>query len=312
MKRFYRSVLLFVLPIAMFMGGAEYMVRQIPNEYKYKNDWMDQHAKEVETLILGNSHTQTGINPDLLDGNAFNLSISGQDYIYSSFLFFKWADRLKKLKTLIMPVSYFSFYKTPHGDDSVLLEELYYHLYMKHPFFRYNIAYNIEALYYKPFVSKVGDFMCNKAVKWKSNGWYPLDYSNKTDVWNADRVNKPLAKKYLADSLKYGNINRNYGYVAEIARFCKKRGIRLVLVSTPQTKEYNNCLNHQQIMRTNGLVERLKREYGIEYYDYREDYSFGEVDFFDQSHLSEFGADKLTKFLIVKLLSRHIEGINGR
>lgn len=50
MKQFYLSVVLFMFPIFVFMGGAEYAVRQIPNEYKYKNNWMDQHAEEVETL----------------------------------------------------------------------------------------------------------------------------------------------------------------------------------------------------------------------------------------------------------------------
>ena len=301
MKRFYRSVLLFVLPIVLFLGGAEYMVRQIPNEYKYKNDWMDRHAEEVETLILGNSHTQTGINPNLLDSNAFNLSIAGQDYVYSHFLFFKWSDKLKKLRTLIMPVSYFSLYKTPHGDNSELMQELNYRIYMGSPFFRYNIAYNMESLYYKPLYGKIRDFLNGESVKWKSNGWLPWYFANKSDVWNADHVNKALARIYLADSVKYGNINRNYGYIAEIANYCKKRGIRFILVSTPQTKDYNKCLSSRQIMRTNSLVERLRREYDVEYYDYREDYSFRDSDFYDQSHLSEFGAEKFTRLLKQKL-----------
>lgn len=301
MKRFYLNTLLFVLPIIVYLGGAEFVVRQIPNEYKYKNDWMESHAEEVETLILGNSHTQTGINPDYMDEKSFNLSISGQDYVYSHFLFFKWADRLKKLNALIMPVSYFSFYKTPHGDNSELMQELNYRIYMGSPFFRHNIAYNMESLYYKPLCGKIRVFFNGKSVRWKSNGWMPWRFADRSEVWNADHVNKALAKIYLADSMKYGNVNRNYEYIAEIASYCRKRGIRLVLVTTPQTKEYNNCLSHQQIMRTNSLVERLKREYGIEYYDYREEYSFEDIDFYDQSHLSEFGAEKFTKLLIRKM-----------
>ena len=298
MKRFYWSVLLFVLPIAVFLGVTEYMVRQIPNEYKYKNDWMESHAEEVETLILGNSHTQTGINPDYMEGKSFNLSIAGQDYVYSHFLFFKWADRLKKLKTLIMPVSYFSFYKTPHGDNSELIQELYYRIYMRSPFFIHNIAYNMESLYYKPLCGKIRGSFNGESVKWKSNGWMPWYFADKSDVWNADHVNKALAKIYLADSMKYGNINRNYEFIAEIANYCRKRGIRLVLVTIPQTKEYNKCLDSRQIMCTSNFVERLKREYGIKYYDYREDYSFEDADFYDQSHLSEFGAEKFTKLLM--------------
>lgn len=53
MKRFYWSIILFVLPILGFFGGAELFSRRIPNIYKYKKAWMDEHAEEVETLIIG-------------------------------------------------------------------------------------------------------------------------------------------------------------------------------------------------------------------------------------------------------------------
>ena len=53
-----------MLPIFIFMGGAECFVRRQPNIYKYKNDWMEQYAEEVETLIVGNSFAMNGIIPD--------------------------------------------------------------------------------------------------------------------------------------------------------------------------------------------------------------------------------------------------------
>ena len=78
-----------MLPIFVFVGGAEYAVRQIPNEYKYKNDWMDQHAEEVETLIMGSSHAMFGINPAFIDGVAFNLGLPSQSLKYDLFLLHK-------------------------------------------------------------------------------------------------------------------------------------------------------------------------------------------------------------------------------
>lgn len=53
MKRFYWGIILFVLPIVVFFWGAELALRSQPNIYKYKKAWMDQHAEEVETLIIG-------------------------------------------------------------------------------------------------------------------------------------------------------------------------------------------------------------------------------------------------------------------
>lgn len=76
MKRFYYAIILFILPIIVFMGMAELYVRSLPNIYKYKNDWMEQHAEEVETLILGSSHTMFGVNPKYLGRSSFNIDKS--------------------------------------------------------------------------------------------------------------------------------------------------------------------------------------------------------------------------------------------
>ncbi len=284
-----------MLPIFVFMGVAEYAVRQIPNEYKYKNDWMEQHAEEVETLILGNSHTQVGLNPAFMGDSTFNLSIAGQDYLYSHFLFFKWVNRLNNLRTVILPVSYFSFYENIEGDNSKIMQELNYRIYMDSPYRKYEIAYNFESLYFKPLLSKFEKYNNDEIVNWDSNGWVPWLIANKSPVWNADHVNKALAHLYFSHS--YNHVSNNYQLIADIADYCNHHGVKIVLVSTPQTKEYNKCLNENQIVNTQKTIKKLQQQFNVEYYDFREDYRYNDDDFFDQSHLSEIGAEKFTKIL---------------
>ena len=295
MKRFYIAVFLFMLPIFVFIGGTEYAVRQIPNEYKYKNDWMEQHAEEVETLILGNSHTQVGLNPAFMGNHTFNLSIAGQDYQYSNFLFFKWVNRLNHLKMVILSVSYFSFYEDIQGDNSKIIQELCYRIYMDSPYRKYDLAYNFESLYFNPLLGKFVKYHNEEIVNWDSNGWVPWLKANKSPVWNANHVNKAIARLYFAHS--YNHVSENYKLISDIADYCNHHGIRLVLVSTPQTKEYNRCLNENQIENTQKTIRKLQWQYDIEYYDFREDDRYKDDDFFDQSHLSEIGAEKFTKFL---------------
>ena len=296
MKRFYIAILMFMLPIFVFMGGAEFVVRQIPNEYKYKNDWMELHAEEIETLIIGNSHTEVGIIPALMGNNVFNLSIAGQDYLYTHFLFFKWANRLNNLKTLILPVSYFSFYEDIKGDDSKIMQELSYRIYMDSPYRKYNIAYNLESLYCKPLLSKLEKYANGKTVNWSSEGWVPWLKADKSPVWNANHVNKSLARIYFAHSDR--NVPDNYELMANMIDYCNHHRIRVILVSTPQTKEYNDCLSKRQIRSTQFLVQKLQQRYCFRYFDYREDVRFVDDDFYDQSHLSEIGALKFTKLLV--------------
>ena len=292
-----------MLPIFVFMGGAEYVVRQIPNEYKYKYDWMEEHAEEVETLILGNSHTAAGINPALIGDNVFNLSIGGQDYMYSHYLFFRWLSRYKKLKTVIIPVSYFSFYQKIKGDNSAVMIEFYYRIYMDCPFHKYHIAYNFETWNYNSLSGKIRRYLEGRSIEWRTDGWTPWLLSRKSPIWNADHVNKSLARMNLAHSFK--DVPSNYGYIADIADYCYQHKIKLILVSTPQTKEYNMCLNRNQIKNTEQLVRNIVKEYCVDYYDYRDDNRFLCEDYCDQSHLSEIGAEKFTKLLIVDIQTKN-------
>ena len=296
MKRFYLALFLFVLPIFVFLGGAEYYVRSLPNIYKYKNEWMEEHAEEVEMLVLGNSHTGTAINPKYVSERMFNLANIGQEYMYDHFLFFKWAERCKKLKMVIISVSYFSFYKNVLGNESEKMQELNYSLYMDCPYHRYDVSYSLESLYFSPLCGKIRKHLSGKDVNWSADGWIKWPLAEKSSVWNAEHVNKSLARIYLAHSYDY--VETNYRYLEGIVRYCYQHDVRIVLVSTPQTKEYNKCLDSRQIAHTHSLVDKLQKQYAVEYYDYREDYRFTDDDFYDQSHLSEVGAEKFTKLLM--------------
>lgn len=271
-------------------------VRSLPNIYKYKNGWMDEHAEEIETLVLGNSHTSNAINPEYCSGKMFNLANVGQEYLYDHFLFFKWAERFKNLKMVIIPVSYFSFYKDVFGNESEKMHELYYRLYMNCPYHKYDLRYNMESLYFSPLLGKIKKYFSGDDVNWSAEGWILWPLADKSPVWNAEHVNKSLARIYFAHS--YDCVKTNYGYLEEIIRYCCQHGIRIVLVSTPHTKEYNKYLDSRQIAYTQKLVDKLKCQYKIEYLDYRDDSRFVDDDFFDQSHLSEFGAEKFTKIMM--------------
>lgn len=296
MKRFYVAILLFVFPILVLMGGTEWYVRSLPNIYKDKYDWMEHHAEEVETLVLGNSFTAHGVKPASLPGISYNLAIEGRTYAYDHFLFFHWIGKCANLKLVILPVSYDGFYRTSVGGIGEKMQELYDRIYMDSPFHVYDMSYNIESLYYKPLQKKIRDYLCGESINWDDDGWVALPLSRKTPNWNADYINRASARKSTYRT--YGNAADNFQYVSEIAHYCLNHSIQMVLVSTPYTKEYNQYLDERQISYTRHLVDKLQNQFGAKYYDYREDVRFHDDDFFDQSHMSEVGAEKLTKILM--------------
>ena len=294
MKRFYIAIILFTLPIFVFMGGAEYAVRQIPNEYKYKNDWMDQHADEVETLIMGSSHAWFGINPEYINGLAFNLAFMSQSLKYDSFLLHKWGDRYKKLKLVIVPISYSTFYfDNPFG---VLQAPSYYRNYMDCPYYSGLSVYCLEVLFFKALHGKL---VTQKEHNWQvlcnELGWHETPVEPKEEDWD-DSVKVRNLVKIQTGSLD--EVEKNYSYLKEMALFCKEHNIGLVLVSIPMSKAYNDALDDHLLAVTYSQVRLVQKDLHLDYFDYREDSRFCSDDFADVNHLNKIGAEKFTKILM--------------
>ena len=86
MKNFLIYLGSLLLSVIFFLGVGEYLARQAPNPYKYKEEWMQIHHSEVNTLVLGGSQCFYGIKPELLSGVSFNLANVSQGLKYDLFL----------------------------------------------------------------------------------------------------------------------------------------------------------------------------------------------------------------------------------
>ena len=266
-------------------------MRQIPNEYKYKNDWMNLHTEEVETLILGSSHAWFGINPEYINGLAFNLAFMSQSLKYDSFLLHKWGDKYKKLKLVIIPISYSTFFfDNPFG---VLQAPSYYRNYMDCPYYS---GYSFEVLFFKALHGKI---ITQRDNNWQLScnelGWHETPVEPKEEDWN-DFVKVRNLVRIQAGSLD--EVEKNYLYLKEMALFCKEHSIRLVLVSIPMPKAYNDALDDDLLAVAYDQVRRVQKDSNLDYFDYREDPRFIPDDFADANHLNKIGAEKFTKILM--------------
>ena len=73
MTHFIKKIVLYLLPIVLLAIGLEIYVESIPNSYTYKRQYMELHASEIQTLVLGSSYAYDGIDAEILP-NAFNLA----------------------------------------------------------------------------------------------------------------------------------------------------------------------------------------------------------------------------------------------
>jgi hypothetical protein len=291
----YSVILVTLLLITLIIG--ELLVESLPNPFKTKNEYMLSHASDVNMLILGSSHTYYGINPEYLDCKSFNLANPTQIYKYDYYLLAHYAEKYKNLNTIIIPISYFSFFSTPHEKrDDYSNYLMNYHIYMDYPCNNWAPKYNIEAYYPTIFQGKIISFLQGKVRNCSDLG-FGTDFALKNKVKNAE-VNTAISEVELHTRKDRQYLDYHLKYLIDIIQFCKKRSIKLVLITTPKSKFYYNLIdNTEQQKETYQIIEKLKNKYKLPYYNYLKDSRFVSDDFYDADHLSDVGAMKFTKIL---------------
>jgi hypothetical protein len=298
MKRFLFRGLLFLVGVIVLLGLAEYMARLCPNAYRIKEDWMRGQAEQVETLVLGSSHTYAAIKPEHLGTKAYNLANSSQTQRYDWLLLQRDTLSLTSLKAIVYPSSSLLMdYRLE--DTSEWYRCIYYQLYNhleEHPFlskYGWEVAsmqtccWKVQSL----FISGESDRMCDE------NGWCtyykarPSQRENLTQA-NADERIRKYAEREEIRSPKEDHFD-------EIAGFCQRHGLRLLLLSTPVSQVFRSHADASEYLKmTDKMAQEKASKYDcIEYRDYSNDARFTEDDFFDVDHLNSTGATKFTQII---------------
>lgn len=278
----------------------EFLLRQVANTYEYKYDWMQRNASEVEVLILGSSHTYFGIRPEYIDGKTFNLANVSQEYTQDLFLLEYWQDKYKQLKKIIVPVSYFSLFINSIEDGDEWYRLRYYQIYMDYNKNLLNPRYNFELSHWPSAKKKFDklfqtfDYNIIPCDKWGWGSHYRLADKDRT---NWDDIKTAIKRVEIHTTSNWKYVEENYTKLENIARFCKKHKIQLVLVTTPCWHLYYNNVNKKQLSIMYNLTQQLLKKYDLIYLDYFQDERFVADDFYDIDHLSDIGAIKFSKII---------------
>ena len=105
------------------------------------------------------------------------------------------------------------------------------------------------------------------------------------------------------NEIKYKTIfNENRLTLKEIIQWCKNRNIRLLLFTPPAFETFRQNLNKQQLNITLETVKSIDLENdNCIYLNYLNDSRFVAKDFYDADHLSEIGAEKLSKLVNMEI-----------
>lgn len=305
MKKFTTKIILLSIPILLLFIAIELALRCIPNDYKYKKEYLDNNSDDIETLILGNSHAYFGISPVYFTNNTFNAGYVSQSLDYDFEILSKYHNKLKKLETVILPISYPTLYSSLRlGAESWRVKNyvIYYEMNLSNQISDFSELlslklrdnfYNLIEYYIKRNIPIYCDEL-GWGTSYNSKDALPLLETGKSAaIRQSIDIQKEVAQKEYKNNIKILN---------SIIQFCNEKNVRLILITLPAFKTYRENLNSEQLNATIRTVSELASSHNnCDYYNLIDDSNFIEKDFYDADHLSEIGAKKLSEFISSKI-----------
>ena len=301
MKKFWLHILKIIVPIFIFFLVLEIAIRKTPNDYQLKKSYFDKNATKINTLILGSSHTFYGVNPKYFSNQTFNAAYVSQTLDLDEELLDVYKNKLTNLKTIIIPISYFSLFETLETDvEKWRLKNyiLYYGFENK-----YHFTANFETL--NPDIllnlkKVVKHYVLNKSFITSSNlGWGTNFNSKERKKFEGQYT----AKKHTTKNFKLfdGNIKS----LQKIIEMCQNKNIKILFITTPTHLSYYKNLNQIQLSKTIKTINELvQKNQNCSYLNLLKSDKFITADFYDADHLNDIGAKKLSLLLDKKINSQ--------
>lgn len=285
MKKIIKRIVSCVLFVAILLGllqVSSLVFQPKSNDkasgihYQRANGIFSEPKDSIDTVFIGDSEVYHSFIPLNIWRDygitSYDVSSPSQKLVYSmEFLkktFEKQSPKIVFLETnAIFRKSYFE-------------DEITYKAEQIFPVFRYHDRW--KNLQLKDFSAAV-EYTANENNK----GYY---FTKKS---------KPATDKAIKKYMKYSDVSApilstNKKYLNEIAKFCKKHGTKLVLISTPSTKNWN--------YQRHNTMEAISKDLGVDYIDtnlLRDDIPIDwKKDTKDKGdHLNYNGAVKMTNYI---------------
>lgn len=285
MKKIIKRIVSCVLFVAILLGllqVSSLIFQPKSNDkasgihYPRANGILSEPKDSIDTVFIGDSEVYHSFIPLNIWRDygitSYDVSSPSQKLVYSmEFLkktFEKQSPKIVFLETNAI------FRK------SYLEDEITYKAEQVFPVFRYHDRW--KNLQLKDFSATV-EYTANENNK----GYY---FTKKS---------KPATDKAIKEYMKYSDVSApilstNKKYLKEIAEFCKKHGTKLVLISTPSTKNWN--------YQRHNAMEAFSKDLGVDYIDtnlLRDDIPIDwKKDTKDKGdHLNYNGAVKVTDYI---------------
>lgn len=273
---------------------GEYFLRNIPNDYTYKRNYLDKKAQHLKGLILGNSHAYRGIIAEDIFLKTFNSAYISQSLDIDFLIFDKYQRELINLDFLIINITYpslFSSVKT--STESWRLKN--YNLY-------YNFNLGLKPTNYSELLSNSFELNWKRFKQYYINAENNLIQSSELGSGSRDggidliSSSKAAAKRHTKPNLPY--FKDYIKGLNEIIKVANENNVKVIITTTPAYQSYLVELNPHQLNVMDKTLDSIVHSNNNAFrFNLLDDIRFIETDFYDGDHLNSEGAKKFTSAL---------------
>lgn len=310
MKKFILKILLFGIPLILFIVVINYTISLYPSPFRNKANYLEKNKNKIEVLFLGSSHMQDAINPLLLSKNSSNLAYNTQDIKTNYLLFEKYINQLPELKYVVFEFDYFSLEQPL---DFIKYNEALYRKF--HNFPRYNISTS-------KVISSVGDlpffldffktsfrYHLDNRIRINESGFsenndkveFKLAHFDKQEIEKTAAVR--LSMRHREESVP--NYRQNTAILNKLIQKCESRNIELIFINLPKYHTYIERERPAKIARRQHYLDSILNHSKVVYFDFENDHRFRDItNYSNDNHLIDTSGNKFT--LIVDSLINHL------
>ncbi|WP_427872635.1 hypothetical protein [Flavobacterium sp. MMS24-S5] len=299
MRKFIRYTFLFLFPIVLVLLAIEIFYQIAPNNYTVKNENCAANYQNAEVLILGNSHSFYGLNPVCFDKQTFNLSNISQSMYFDKLLFDKHIDNFKKVKFLVLNIEYTSLSQLKNTDED-RWRKYYYKHYMdlEVPIIQSFDLNNWFVSGTKSFSSNlklISRYFSEKTIVDCNKYGFGTNYTQHKRAADMEKSAAITIKRH-EDNLT--DFTENITAIESIIEKCKNKGIQVIIVTMPVTKNYAEKVNKEKLNKIfESALLLQKTNSNVFYLNLFSDSRFSNDDFYDADHLHNLGAKKCSKMV---------------
>lgn len=305
MRQFLVKIFCWITIFVAVIWLVEIFLRTVPNNYSLKAEQIEKQKDKIEVLLFGDSHCLYGLNPMYFSKPTFNLSNVSQTVYFDQLLFNRCVQQFSKLKQVVFCIEYTNLSQQDNSGDDHWRKFLYarfMHLKVPSidPFDPRNYLLVLTQSPYKTRDLVKRYFKKGTILDCDAHGW-GNNYHQKDRI-PPEKVAK-LRAQIQEDGLTDFTLNANR--LQNMIDQCRQKGIKVLIVSMPQTQIYERYLNQEKLKKIIKTCESFeKKNPGVAYYlNLFADRRFTDEDFYDADHLNDHGAVKSSQIVNNFLLS---------